>query len=119
VYTTDGGDEYVLRADESNIEAVNGENVAGYTGETLLDFLPRNIKPRTAVFANTTRTRTISAVVLTQDTWNTIAGSEDLLFIDDPLALNTTVQLDLVRLKGETIAYPSVGDSGLNDGDIP
>ena len=48
VYTTDSGQDFALKADESNLEAVNG-SVQDMPGTATTTFaLPRNVKPRKA-----------------------------------------------------------------------
>lgn len=115
VYTTDAGDDYAIRLDESNTEAVNGGTQDFVTGLATKDALPRNIKPRVIFYTNQARTRTIRCVALTQTIYNGAIGG-GVATIPDPIA-GGSVTLGLIRAKGEQITLPVPLDSGLTDGD--
>lgn len=113
VYTTDQGGDFGLLADESNTEAVNGSNQDYVAGTTVINALPRNIKPRAAVYQNGAGTRSIRCFVLNQTTYNAVIASVPT--ITDPIDGGT---LALKRLEPERIALlPTAADTGLTDGD--
>lgn len=113
VYTTDSGDEYGIRMDESNGEAVGNTDYS--TTSTAMMALPRNIVPRQAVYtsidgnytrripvtSNSATSATLPATITAQ-----VAGSA------------TGVELSLSLFIGERFsALPIAADTGLNDGD--
>lgn len=115
VYTTDGGKDYGIRLDESNTEAVNGNTQDYVVGLALTDALPRNIKPRYVEYSNTTRTRVIRCVCLTQTIYNAIAADTPSVgSIPDPI---DTGNLGLLAAIGERRRLPVPYDTGLTDGD--
>jgi hypothetical protein len=115
VYTTDAGDDYAIRLDESNTEALNGGTQDFVTGLATKDALPRNIKPREIFYSNNARTRRIRCVALTQAIYNgAIAGG--VTSIPDPIA-GGAATLGLIAAKGEQIRLPVPFDTGLDDGD--
>lgn len=115
VYTTDAGDDYAIRLDESNTKAVNGGTQDFTTGLATKDALPRNIKPRTIFYTNQARTRTIKCVALTQTIYNGAIGG-GVTTISDPIA-GGAATLGLIRARGEQINLPVPFDTGLIDGD--
>lgn len=116
VYTTDSGDDFGLRLDESNTEAVNGSTQDFVTGLSLVNALPRNIKPREIFYTNPERTRRIRCVALTQTIYNgAITGGVNT--IPDPIAGGAST-LGLIGAKGEQIQLPVPADTGLTDGDV-
>lgn len=111
-YTTDAGEDFALKLDESNTEAVNGA-VQDYLNDgTVIYAVPRNVKPRYAVYANAAGTRTIKCVALTPTIYNAIPTT--VQSITDPIAGGT---LNLVRIRPEVISLPFGEDTGLDDGD--
>lgn len=115
VYTTDGGVDYSIKLDESNTEAVNGGTQDYVTGLNISPSVPRNIKPRRVFYTNPARTRTISAVCLTQAIYNGVVAG-NVPTIPDPIA-GGTATLGLIRARGEQIQLPVPLDTALNDGD--
>lgn len=114
VYTTNGGEDFALLADESNTEAINAGNQDYVDGLTLQLALPRNIRPRAAVYGNALKTRQIRCYALTNATYNGLLIAEPT--IDDPLNAGQT--LSLQRLEPERIRLlPIAEDTGLTDGD--
>lgn len=114
VYTTDSGQDFGIKLDESNTEAVNAGTQDYADGVTIPFALPRNIKPREVFYTNAARTRTIRCVCLTQTVYNgVIAGGVPT--ITDPIAGTGT--LGLIRGRGEQVQLPVPLDTGLNDGD--
>lgn len=113
-YTTNAGDVYALLADESNTEAVNGSANDLLANATVKYWLPRNVRPRAAVYGNTAGTRTIRCYCLTGTIFNDVQSVTPS--ITDPIAGSGS--LNLIRLEPERIRLLPVGeDSGLNDGD--
>lgn len=115
VYTTDGGKDYAIRLDESNTEAVNGATQDYVENLSIVDALPRNIKPRYVQYSNATRTRVIRCVCLTQTIYNAVAGAVSTTpTIPDPIDDGT---LGLLAIIGEKRRLPVPYDTGLIDGD--
>ena len=113
VYTTDDGTDFALYADESNTEEVNGATQDYVPAVAIKYALPKNIKPRRAVYANAEGTRTITCFCLTQAIYNGVPANKSS--INDPLGTGT---LGLIRIRPEVITrLPFAGDTGLNDGD--
>lgn len=113
VYTTDDGTDFALYADESNTEAVNGSTQDYVAAVAIKYALPKNVRPRRAVYANADGSRTITCYCLTQSIYNGIPAN--VTSIPDPIGSGT---LALVRIRPEVITrLPFAGDTGLNDGD--
>lgn len=114
IYTTDGGDDFALLADESNTEAVNSSTGDYGASSTVKYTLPGNIRPRAAIYSNSDKTRNIRCYALTQTIYNGIPSTT--ASITDPVAGSGT--LTLTRLEPERIKLlPVAVDTGLNDGD--
>lgn len=113
VYTTDLGDDYALKLDESNTEAVNGGTQDFLNDGTVVYALPRNLVPRKAFYSNADGSRVISCVCLTEAIYDGVPTN--LRSITDPIAGTGT--LNLVRVRPERITLPFGNDTGLNDGD--
>jgi len=113
VYTTDTGADYALKLDESNTEAVNGSTQDFLNDSELVYALPRNVKPRYAVYENAAGTRQIKCVALTQTIYNGITAN--VATITDPIA--GTGSLALVRIRPEVVTLPFGKDTGITDGD--
>lgn len=114
VYTDDAGEDWALRRDESNVEAVNGAASGDYpnTGSTVRYELPRNVRPRTATYVSADGTVRRKVVVLTAARYATLAT--DAPSFTDQVS-NVTVSLKLQD--GERVSLPFGADTGLNDGD--
>lgn len=114
VYTTDDGTDFAIKLDESNTEAVNGSTQDYVAGVAFRYSIPRNLRPREAVYRNGTGTRTIRCVCLTQSIYNGVTAN--VTSITDPIAGQGT--LGLVRITPERISpLPFANDTGLQDGD--
>lgn len=112
VYTTDNATDFALEADESNVEALAaGTQDYPETGSPPIFALPRNVKPRFAVYANSAGTRRIKIPVITQTIYNALDGNST---IADPITAGT---LKLLYKRPEVITLPRGDDTGLNDGD--
>lgn len=115
VYTSDAGDDYAIRLDESNTEAINGGTQDYVPGLAFTDALPRNITPRAFYYTNIERTRRIRCVALTKAIYDgIIAGAVNS--ISDPIA-GGAATLGLIEARGERKILPIPIDTGLNDGD--
>lgn len=116
VYTDNAGNDWALKRDESNTEAVNGGTQdypdAAVTPPPQFE-IPRNVTPRYAryVSADTTVSRTI--VCLTQTIANGLAANVG--------SFTDVVSGKVVFLKevvGERKVNPMGIDTGLTDGDL-
>lgn len=114
IYTTDNGTNFALKADESNVEALNG-STNDFVAATAIRFaLPRNVRARFAVYGNSARDRLIKIPVLTQTIYTGVPV--DKTSITDPLDADST--LTLVRIRPEVIVnLPFGDDTGQADGD--
>lgn len=113
VYTTDEGDDFGLKADESNTEAVNGavQDFPAGAPPTLYT-LPRNVQPRYLTYRSVDGTVTRKIYALTAAIF---AGAEGAVAsYADPVSGLT---LNLTRKTGEVISYPFGADTGITDGD--
>jgi hypothetical protein len=114
IYTSDRGDNFAIKLDESNTEAVNGGTQDLIDGLTVINAVPRNIKPRKVYYANVARTRTIGIVALTPTIYNGVL-SGTVPTITDPL--DDTQTLSFVRAQGEEVSVPFAFDTAQDDGD--
>ncbi|HEY9659904.1 MAG TPA: hypothetical protein V6C65_15720 [Allocoleopsis sp.] len=112
VYTTDGGDDFAIKLDESNTEAVNGGTQDFPAVAPTRYALPRNVKPRTLIYSNTDRTVTRRVVALTQAIYSNAVTA--VPSITDASSGQT---LSLFRQVGEEVSLPFGADTGLTDGD--
>lgn len=114
VYTTDDGTDFAIRLDESNTEAVNGSTQDYVAGTAFRFSIPRNLRPRQAVYRSPDGVRTIRCVALTQSIYNGIPAG--VTSITDPLPPGNT--LGLVQIIPERISpLPFANDTGIDDGD--
>lgn len=120
VYTTDDGEEFAIRRDESNIEgsmtlAGNPEEQGDYTPLSLPIYeLPPNVKPRKVVFSSADGRVRREIVCLDVDTYDGITTTDT---ISQPTEGDGTLTLRLARKVGEVIRVPRSDDTGLTDGD--
>ena len=106
VYTTDAGDDFVIRADESNTEAAGGA-VDLAAGASTLYGLPRNVTPRYARYGNAAGTITRKCILCT-------VGATPTTPIIDSVSGES---LDLLAIVGEYARVNNGTDTGLLDGD--
>jgi hypothetical protein len=112
-YTTDGGDTFAIKMDESNGEAVGNTDYSSSSTATYA--LPRNVVPRTARYtsADNAYQRTIPVTesgTSSADLPATIAAEVS--------GSATPVTLSLASFTGERFnAIPKAADTGLDDGD--
>jgi len=112
VYTTDLGNDFAIKLDESNTEAVNaGTQDYPDTGVSIQYEVPRNVTPRTLVFRSLDNRITRKVVALTQTIFAAVGGGSNFV---DPVS-GVTVYLTLKE--GERLTIPKGQDTGLNDGD--
>ena len=114
VYTDDGSNDYAIKLDESNTEAINGSGQDYLPDATLNAGVPRNIKPRSVVYSNLLRTRNIRCIALTQAVYQGVLNG-NIPTIPDPISPGQN--LFLTRLDGEKRVLPFGQDTGLDDGD--
>lgn len=115
VYTANGGSQYAISADESNVEDLMGTNGDYLPNTDISITVPGNIQVRRAVYGTLDGNRVISIPVLTATVYDAIPA--DSPAIDDPLQTGQT--LNLLRLEPERIKLiPTAVDTGLNDGDV-
>ena len=113
VYTTDFGDSFAIRMDESNGEAVGNSD---YTpGDAAIRYmLPRNIQPRVATY-RTLDGRQSRDIVVTNPAATTLSLPPSIVVADGSVA---GLDMFLAQFKGEVFRpVPSDVDTGLNDGD--
>lgn len=114
IYTTDDGTDFALEADESNIEAFSaGTQDYPDTGTPPIFAVPRNVRPRYAVFQSPSGQRRITVPVITQAIYNALNGTST---IPDPISA-AAPDLTLLYKRPEIIRLPKGSDTGLNDGD--
>lgn len=112
IYTADNEVNYAILLDESNTEEVNASTQDYIADGTVIHTVPRNIKPRYAVYVNTARTRQIKCVALTPTIFAGIPANKQT--ITDPISGGS---LNLLRIVPERIRLPFAADTGLTDGD--
>lgn len=112
VYTTDNGGTFAIELDESNTEAINGATGDYIDSTDIIFAVPRNLRPRFAIYSNPEKTRNIRCVALSQAVY---AGLKAVTpTITDPFDDSI---LSLVRIRPEIIRLPYATDTGLIDED--
>lgn len=113
VYTTDEGEDFALKADESNTEAVNGGTQDFPNGAPPTVYaLPRNIKPRHFIYRSIDGLVTRKVYALTPAIF---AGGDNAVgSFPDPVSGQTVI---LFRKVGEVVSYPFGNDTAQQDGD--
>jgi len=109
-YTDDHGSDFALYADESNTEAVNAGTQDYVDSISLLNAIPRNVKPRSLRYTSADGTLTRKVVALTPTIF---AGALE----NAPTITVNGVTLYLRSSTGEKRRLPFAADTGLNDGD--
>lgn len=117
VYTSDDGNNYAFRADESNIESVNGAEGDYTDTSTTTIGLPRNYTPRTASYTDIRRVVTRKIIVVNPTIYGEIVGGGGSQTIDVNVE-GTTYTLGLIATSGEQFRRPTPFDTGQTDGDI-
>jgi hypothetical protein len=110
VYTADDATEWALLADESNIESVNGASVAPITN--LVKYkLPGNVEPRKATYLSNDGLIRREVVLLN-------AGAVALQTPGSSYTDQSSgIAVFLKAVDGEKVTLPTLGDTGLLDGD--
>lgn len=112
IYVTDAGDSFAILLDESNTESVNG-NQGDYTENSSVKYsLPRNVRPRKAVYESLDGRIRKEIVCLTRQIYGEVPSEKKQI---EEQHRGTT--LHLRSLKGERVRLPYHVDTGLNDGD--
>lgn len=113
-YTTDAGDVFGIRMDESNGELMGNADFAALDDNSIVYALPRNVKPRTALFRSNDGLVSRRIVVCDKDAdITTIASS----FVVPAADGNPAFTMQLRSFRGEEVVRLSSGDTGLTDGD--
>lgn len=113
VYTADNGTDYAIEADESNVEAfAAGTQDYPEVGSPPIHAVPRNIKPRHAVFGGLANQSNIKVPIITQTIYNSLTGSSTM-----PDPLDAAISLPLLYKRPEVIRLPKGKDTGKSDGD--
>jgi hypothetical protein len=110
-YTTDLGEIFLFKGDESNIEAVNGTTANIDPALNGVYGIPRNIRPRQVSYSNSDGTRVLRIVAVTPGIYQNPPAT-----ISDPIDAG---DLTLIRKTPERITLYALVDSGLTDGDSP
>lgn len=111
IYTTDDGDDFAVKLDESNTEQINAGTQDYVAGAGVNYALPRNVKPRNLVYESTDGAVRRRLVALTPTIFNGVAAGNSYT---DPVS---GVVVNLVQKNGERISLPRADDTGLQDGD--
>lgn len=115
LYTTDTNAEFGIYMDESNGEVVGNTDLAPLNEEGVVYALPRNVKPRTALYRSPDgKVSRRIAVTSPAATISTLAASFELPAFDG----NPAVTLNLQSFRGEEVKRIVSVDSGLDDGDV-
>lgn len=113
VYTTDDGTDFGIQLDESNTEELNGATQDFVAALAIRFSIPKNLRPRFAVYASADGNRTIKCIALTQAVYTGIPANKTSIV--DPIDGGV---LGLVRIRPEQLnRLPFAGDTGLIDGD--
>jgi hypothetical protein len=104
-YTTDGGVNYAVRGDKSNIQAVN-PSAAGTPANLPTGAVPSNVKARYALFSDSTGLIKRKVIILT---------ASDLAALTPTTSFTPTgetVAVALTSVRGEKITLPKLIDTG-------
>lgn len=105
VYRSDNGQDYAIKADKSNVAAVNPSG-AGTPATLPPASVPRNIRPRYALFSDTTGQIKRKVVLLTPADVTALSNTASFT----PTGETATVQVS--TLVGEKITLPKLADTG-------
>lgn len=116
-YTDDDDNKWAYKADESNLESVvtaasGAAGTGDYTGSSTAVFnIPRNLRPRSALFRNASGTVSRRVIIPTQALFALLAVGQSYT---DPVSSQTVT---FVSKRGEELTVPFAEDTALNDGD--
>jgi hypothetical protein len=113
-YTTDSGDVFGIYMDESNGELVGNADMAALDDDTVVYALPRNVKPRTALYRSSDGLVSRRIVVTDSAADITTITSSFVVPAQDG---NPAATMQLQSFRGEEIRRISSVDTGLTDGD--
>ena len=113
-YTTDSGDVFGIRMDESNGEVMGNTDIESPTDDSVVYALPRNVNPRSALFRSADGLVSRRIVVCDKDADITTVTSSFTVPAQDG---NPAVVMQLKSFRGEEVARITSVDSGLSDGD--
>lgn len=109
-YTDDRANDWALLADESNIESANAAAVQPITPAAEFK-VPGNLRPRTAIFLDVSGLIRREIVILTSARAGALTAATTIVDQSSGETLN------FKTLKGERLTLPTLGDTGLLDGD--
>lgn len=120
-YTTDGNDLYAITADESNVESTQGTShdvTTDNEAETPYT-LPRNVRPRYAVYASTTTDHVRKIPVMTPALYTQLVSKT---FTDINQTFTENIQGTVITFRfnnavPERVRAVKALDTKLNDGD--
>lgn len=105
VYTSDNGQDYSIQADKTNTAAVNPSG-AGAPAALPVAAVPRNIRPRYALFSDVTGTIRRKVVLLKPSDVQALSSTTSFV----PQGETATVQLS--SIVGEVNRLPKLTDTG-------
>lgn len=104
-YVSDNGQTYAILADRSNVAAVNASG-AGAPGSLPTITVPRNIRPRYALFADSTGQIRRKVPILTPADVAALTATTSFV----PTGETATVTITAIR--GEKVNLPKLADTG-------
>lgn len=113
-YTTDNGDDFGIYMDESNGEVVGNADFAPLVSDAVIYALPRNVKPRTALYRSIDGK--VSRRIPVTDPEASIATLPQS-FTVAAIDTNPAQQLNLTLFRGEEVRRLTGFDTGLDDSD--
>lgn len=113
-YTTDSGDSFGVKMDESNGELVGNPDFEAADQDVIIYALPKNVKPRTALYRSADA-RVSRRIIVCDPAQNitTLTSS----FVVPAQDNNPAFTMQLQSLKGEEIKRITSVDTGLDDAD--
>lgn len=114
-YTTDAGDDFAILMDESNGELVSNADFGLAEDGVLVYSLPRNVKPRTALYRSTDGVVSRRIVICSNTaTIGSLPGTFQILASDG----NPQRTMQLQSFRGEEVKRLFSVDTAQDDGDI-
>ena len=114
-YTTDSGDDFAILMDESNGELVGNADFGLADDGTLVYSLPRNVRPRTALYRSTDGVVS-RRIPITSNTATiaTLPGTFQVAASDG----NPQRTMQLQSFRGEEVKRLFAADTSQDDGDV-